>query len=325
MVNHLPSNIFKEGSLIPILHTFNLAKTFGESFVLNIDDSYENRFQFNAMQELDYWGIKPDKINLISSISNSSIESLINSTLYNITEERNVILKSCNCGKLELYGRDIKEGIHGKSKVLENGKCRFCQTAKIIETKQLITTFNHTLRESHNIYPQNMLKTYNSKFPIGMKKEFRISRLRQTQYRIKFNDNFYYLDPDFVGVLSLELLRKDQRLKVCYSQKRPEKLFLLSSLLGNNIDFIGIPYLTNFKEYYEKIKANTNNYKHLIVFIALSTSWNKHENECNETIFKTYKKLSDLNKESLYQKIISSDSLYTYLKTFNNNLLATKY
>lgn len=327
MINHLPTNIFKLGAIVPILHAFILAKILDDEFTLNIDDSYKDKdnYHYDVTKELEYWEIILNKRSNVSSISNSSLEFIINSTQYDNILQRKVKLVTCSCGKLELYGQDLEDGIIWGSKIAEDGKCRFCQTSKILEQYQLIATFNTYSGSSHKIHPSHMLKAYNSKFPTGTFKEFRISRVRQTPYKIKFHNMSYNLDPDFVGMLSLGLSRNTSKLKIIYSQKRPEKLFLMKSLLNKDeVSFIGIPYLSNFVEYYEKIKSKTNDYRHLVVFIALCTSWGNQVNKCNKVIYETYDKLSSSRINLLYNKIISSKSIEEYIRSFNNNLLSVR-
>ena len=324
MVSTFPVNPSKLGTIIPLLHAFNLAQIFHEEFIINIDDSYVPNSHFNILKELKYWGIKPNGNNYISSLSEKSLQHFLSTFLYNSISQKKSKLVSCKCGKLELFGRDLSEGMYGKSKVEENKKCKFCKSSHTLYQNQLFATFGNPLHSSHKIYPQNMQKFYNSKYLPNTVKEFRISRARKTPYKINFQDKTYYLDPDFINILSPELLRNGKPLKIIYSQKRPEKLFLMNTLLGSNTDFIGIPYLIDFNKCYELIKAQSNNYKYLTVFIALCTSWNEQKNQCNEAILRTYSKLSNSQKDFYYKEIMASKSIDAYLKTFNNNILSFK-
>ncbi len=322
MISFLPANISKLSALVPIIYGYILSEIMENEFIINVDDSNNKNYNNNVFEELKYWGMSNFSIAYLSSIESSFIEDFLLRMDPGLITAREVDIISCECGKLELYGRDLEEKIYGDMKVLENGNCKFCQTSHLVRSKQLFLLMSLP-QVQIQVYPPNMDKFFKNKLRNEYSKNIRISRIRKTPFTIKFENTQYSIDTDFVSNLTLLYLSdKNKDDYILFSQRRAEKLLLLSHVVREKTHFIGLPYLQNFFNYYDTVKSGSNNFKNLVIFLALCTSWRSNYNSCNEIILKSYNKLDSTTIGDLYNLILSQNNVYDFLKIFNNNLLS---
>lgn len=279
-------------------------------------NNYIDSLEFNGIKYSDLWF---DKDNLEKLLDN--VYTLINNGY--ITEIESVFYK-CDCGVVEIEESKIPtcNPKNLKFRLVNNTVvCNNCNhICKKYKEKILIFVPNNVELNSiiaSPFYLNKDLKTYNN---IVLNSYVAISRKRNTGIKIKFNDNFYNIDIDFLWSTYLNTFFEKE--KVVVSGNRMLYQLFLAAVVekclspNNKTIILGTPYITNIKDIVKDLRFKDDVIFRKL-FILFNMKWSKKEILYSEDILKYLNNISDEKRLQLYDIIsrANNSDVETILKS----------
>lgn len=214
----------------------------------------------NHLNILSRLGINPqqtwiDSLNINQNLAQKACDFLY---WHNIVQVLPSQILFCECGKLEML-KNSEHGVNGKVyEVKENKtKCKICGSQA--KTKNVSSLMLSVPSTPLKVFPQEIRKRAEESIKEISSRKWRISRIRKTGFQVCIENQFFYLDIDFLWMLySLDLLNKSYAIDTLVASTRTLRKAIifcqLALLFGINIEKLVLhPYV-------KLINSNSNQY-----------------------------------------------------------------
>ena len=241
--------------------------------------------------DLDYHGYHFDKEDLDSNWL-KQINSLLNFMVKNhFIKQQKLQILHCSCGRVEILKSQIKF-LPNLKLITRKGTdyfCNICHDKLICTTDDCLTLkLSEDVDDSIKIVPTryaNITKHFSKEFK---GKSILVSKKRNTGCEFIYNGNKYYIDVDFILLLTPQLFK--QKNIIFVNNEKHQYHVYLSNYINNimatkNLLFIASPYIHDYKNEMDNILTNRNNYVKKLA-ILFNMNWNEADSIWKDEIYK---------------------------------------
>ena len=234
----------------------------------------------------------------------------------------------CSCGIVEIEENKIlscnKNNL--KFEYINNLMfCKYCHSeCKKYNEKILAFTPNDINLEEIKFLPGYLNKDAKTYDKTVINSYTTISRKRDTGIKLKFNNNTYNIDIDFLWATYLANFKEEQKIIVS-GNRMLYQLFLVGVVekclnKNSNTILLGTPYITNIKNIINEEKfINEEIFRKLTILFNLK--WSKKERNYDETILSYLKNIDIEKRKEIYDIICTQvDSQKNFFETTNDIL-----
>ena len=317
-----PVNTRNPGSIIPILFGVQWSTQLPQnSFNVYLDKISRDRgYYFDLEKWLANKGFDPSKILRERSprLSLLFFNNFRAGISVKVCED---FWYKCQCGKVEFLDQAILAKSYQKHLKLidEQNKCILCNSKVILcRNRGLVAVISPDkslcigdLLKGEEIYPTNVYREIRYWIDFFSKQNILLSRVRETPYKVKYQNENFYLDPTLFNIFAT-FLERDSAYVI--TGREAVIAYALGILFfGKGLNHIFLPRFV-INNWNELIDINLDELT--LLFIG-NMNWNKNKTELNLSDLKFIKKhRSELNKKLTKTQVSNTNDLTLFNRNF---------